>query len=221
MVIESAPNLQYYVDYEETVADEVENKTDVTIFFDINADATESLPDSEVTQPETTTLPETTTDKCENNDDCKRLKGSDDYYCNTSGTSSCSNGTNTNADQGVCQLVGNPSSQKIGTTTYYMGPKMDWWSAERYCDALKTQGKAKNGTLVSLDELTGSDDTDSVLWKKLKEGGWPSSIIFWTSTIYDDNTFCYAYDVHLNGGYIHNNVFNLDLSHTDFAALCK
>ena len=73
MVIESAPNLQYYVDYTETVSDEVENTTDVTIFFDINANASESLPDSE------------TTDKCESNADCR----DDKPYCDTNNGNTC------------------------------------------------------------------------------------------------------------------------------------
>ena len=48
------------------VADEIENKTDVTIFFDINADTIESFPDSKVTQPETTSQM-----KCTEHTDCK------------------------------------------------------------------------------------------------------------------------------------------------------
>ena len=169
MVIESAPNLQYYVDYEETVADEVENKTDVTIFFDINADATESLPDSEVTQPETTTLPETTTDKCENNDDCKRLKGSDDYYCRSSG---CSDSCNESActlfkcvkisDDDIVQ--GNVN----GNDYYGSKTRMNWWSAKRFCEAAARM-VGGSGSMVSWGD-SGID------WKCYQDNDAPDPI---------------------------------------------
>ena len=217
MVIESAPNLQYYVDYEETVADEVENKTDVTIFFDINADATESLPDSEATRP-----PETTTTEPKPCDEFKQCDPG--YFCLSNGCNDICNG-NYNSGMATeeesckngaytCEPIGlfkkkNVTVNGNNEIYYYKEEYMNWWSAKRYCKAL---GKG-SGEMVSLEELgcekgkLGNGVCTGELRKALKcegEEGCSDFSRVWTRTPYnsDSDNSCNAYSVSLNDGYV-------------------
>ena len=218
MVIESAPNLQYYVDYEETVADEVENKTDVTIFFDINADAPESLPDSEVTQPETTTTEPKP---------CDEFKQCDPGYFCLSNCSSCDSGGQEPADcTFICEKIGISLSKEIkGITYYYKEENINWWSAKRYCEALKAQEKVKYGTLLNLEELgceEGKIGKEACINGELREELYSSANgpgfinDVWTTTMKSDD-LCQAYDVFPDNAYVRY----LDLNNAISYALCK
>ena len=126
---------------------------------------------------------------------------------------SCKNGTYT------CESIEeNSKSKKINRTTYYYkSANLNWWSADRYCKALKAKGLVTNGTLVSLTELgcekgkTGSGVcANGELLKKLyatdscAEGeNCPSfSSYVWTSTPWNSESenSCRAYSVSLPDG---------------------
>ncbi len=138
--------------------------------------------------------------ECTDNADCQALKGSNDYYCKSSECDGCNGNTiEEKCSSYKCEPI-SYASKEIGTTTYYKSPAdMNWWSAKRYCDALKTQGKAKNG-MVSKEELTKYDGANGALCSKLKEKGWANWV--WTSTPKggSDETSCYAYYVSLGSG---------------------
>ena len=217
MVIESAPNLQYYVDYEETVADEVENKTDVTIFFDINADATESLPDSEVTQPETTKQV-----KCTEHTDCKPNE-----YCDRS-IDNCRDGKPVLAASGhYCKSIENSdytsvevaNSEGIKTTFYRSTSELDWWEAEAFCRALGNKLGDTNIHLVNLRELGCPESKNSpcpaTSYGAALANELQLSDYGWTS-INDSEDKCIAYNMSLTSGYVRSDKLN-NLNY----ALCK
>ena len=146
--------------------------------------------------------------ECTSNDDCEEGE-----FC-SSGVDNkceykCTNNQMTEAESCAgktyrCESIGSPSSKKInGTTYYYKEAYMNWWSANRYCQALKAKGLVEHGTLVSLEELgcekPGPGNTgycDSELLNALyatnscKKGeSCPSfSSEVWTSTPYDSKS---------------------------------
>ena len=88
---------------------------------------------------------------------------------------------------------------------------MNWWSANRYCQALRAQGKVEHGTLVSLEELGCTIDgcADGALRKALNaayscaEGEDCPSFngYVWTSTPDNESeNSCAVYYVYLNNG---------------------
>ena len=157
----------------------------------------------------------------------------DNQYCDTSPTSSCSNGKNTNASKGTCKDIDIESVKEKtinGKTYYYKTGSFDWWSAQRYCQALAANGKG-HGLMVSLEELgcekgkTGSGAcADGALLKALnstckegeacctegvlccdKDDNCPSfSSGVWISTTRGSNS-CFAYYVSLNSGFVSSN----------------
>ena len=180
---------------------------------------TEAITEVTTTQATTATLTATivtTTTfngECRTNAECKQKYG-DGYFCWSSSCSyTCSNSQMTEEEScknGTykCKSIGSPSSETIdGTTYYYKQTNMNWWSADRYCKALKAQRKVTKGALVSLGELgctttigTAGCAGDGKLQKALKENGWTSYV--WTSTPYNSESenSCGAYYVLLSSG---------------------
>ena len=165
-------------------------------------------------------------------------------YCDTSSASWCINGKNTNASKGTCKDidVSNVEEKTINGKTYYLGTYVDWWTAQRYCQALAANGKG-HGLMVSLEELgcpagtTGSGAcADGALRKALygtckkgedcctedmlccdKDSDCTTfdSHYVWTSTTQGSNS-CDAYDVNLDSGNVH-----YDSRNDGYYALCE
>ncbi len=155
----------------------------------------------------TTSKPLTTTTqkKCTKNEDC-----GNNQYCETF---MCSDGIELPCKSYSCKDIGTPKEVKVGETTYYYkDTNMNWWSAERYCQALKAQGKG-TGQMLTLEELgcpktteltKCSDDADA-LWKKLNEAGITTNC-YYTKTPYgsNSNNTTYVYYVCFKEGTVFN-----------------
>ncbi len=140
---------------------------------------------------------------CEDNDDC-----AEDEYCNTTGTSYCVNGENINANQGTCTTILYEEKTIEGKGTYYKletsVPLIDWWSAVRFCQALRDKKHVSSGTLLNLNELVctseNGDCPDPQLWQLLHTfGKWGRDM--WTLTGVNDN-LCDMCSVYLYDGSI-------------------
>ncbi len=135
---------------------------------------------------------------CEDNDDC-----AENEYCNTTGTSYCINGENINANQGTCTTILYEEKTIEGKGTYYKLkaslPLIDWWSAVRFCQALKDKKHVSSGTLLNLNELVCTSETGDCpnpqLWQLLH--GWGGDM--WTLTGVDNN-LCDKCSVYLYDG---------------------
>ena len=162
--------------------------------------------------------------ECESNADCNS-KG-DDYYCQSTDCSGCSGDTITESCNIYnCFRIGSPKEKKINGKTYYLGPSLNWWSAQRYCEALRDKKHKGSGKLLSKAELT-SYRLGEALGNSCKKGDecctegklccdaysdCPAFNCYaWTSTPYyngGDDTSCRAYSGNLYSG-------NIDYSDT-------
>ncbi len=145
-----------------------------------------------------------------------------------------------------CEDIQDPTEKKINGKTYYLGPQVNWWSAQRYCEALRDKKHKGSGKLVSLSDLgctTNMRETSGcsssairkALYNSCKEGDdcckegdlcceadseCPAFDVtwVWTSTPYlsEDNS-CYAYCVYLSTG----KVSNAGRSNGELFALCE
>ena len=157
--------------------------------------------------------------ECRPPESCEELKCDPvtGKYCRSTCSSCDSNGQESASYcTFICANTDTQQKKTVGNTTYYYKSSgMNWWTADRYCKALKAQGKVTSGTLVSLEELgcpagkTGSDVcVNGELRQKLNSSDNGDSFIgwAWTSTPYNDteNDSCGAYHVGLSNGCVHN-----------------
>ncbi len=125
-------------------------------------------------------------DKCTDNTDCKKGR-----YCNyydagftTLRSGSCENGPD--AGSGLCAVI----DKDAGTNDYgftLSADAMDWFSAEKFCEAL-------NKTMVSLEDTDCT--TSSCDWSKTATGNL-SRTFWWTRNLVEENNSnsCSAYIV--------------------------